>query len=100
MGIDPGEIDAVFLPHFHGDHTRGLYRFLQRNPDIMVFMPASFPGDFQELARRSGARVVTVRAAMKIFQRACLTGPMGHTPEEQALVLDTAQGLVIMTGFV
>jgi len=98
MGIDPGEIDAVFLSHFHGDHTRGLHRILQRNPNVTVFMPASFPGDFQKSARESGARVVPIEASRKLFEGAYSSGPMGRGPEEQALILDTDQGLVIVTG--
>jgi 7,8-dihydropterin-6-yl-methyl-4-(beta-D-ribofuranosyl)aminobenzene 5'-phosphate synthase len=98
MGIDLGEIDAVFLSHFHGDHTRGLDRFLQRNPNVTVFMPASFPGGFQASTRESGARVVPIVASRKLFEGAYSSGPMGRGPEEQALILDTDRGLVIMTG--
>ena len=98
MGIDPGEIDAVFLSHFHDDHTRGLHRFLQRNRNATVFMPASFPSDFQASTRKSGARVVPIAASRKLFARAYSSGPMGQAPEEQALMLDTDQGLVIVTG--
>lgn len=67
MGIDPGEIDAVFLSHFHSDHIRGLGPFLRRNPNVTVFMPASFPRHFQESTRKSGARVVPVPARLHRF---------------------------------
>ena len=93
MGIDPSEIDAVFLSHFHSDHTRGLRRILQRNPNVTVFMPASFPGVSQKSARESGARVFPIAASRKLFARAHSSGPMGQAPEEQALMLDTDQGV-------
>jgi 7,8-dihydropterin-6-yl-methyl-4-(beta-D-ribofuranosyl)aminobenzene 5'-phosphate synthase len=98
MGIDPGQIDAVFLSHIHGDHIRGLHRFLRRNPEVTVFMPASFPSDLQAAARRSGAAVVLIVAAQKLFQGAYSSGPLGRAPEEQSLILDTEEGLVIVTG--
>jgi 7,8-dihydropterin-6-yl-methyl-4-(beta-D-ribofuranosyl)aminobenzene 5'-phosphate synthase len=98
MGIDPGEIDAVFLSHFHSDHTHGLHRFLQRNPNATVFMPATFPSDFQASTRKSGAHVDPIAASRKLFAGAYSSGPMGQAPEEQALILDTDQGLVIVTG--
>ena len=98
MGIDPGMIDGVFLSHAHGDHTGGLERLLRRNPGVSVYMPASFPRQFQRSTAEAGGRVVTILAATKLFERAYSTGPMGRATEEQALVLDTPKGLVIMTG--
>jgi hypothetical protein len=98
MGVDPDQIDAVFLSHSHGDHVRGLPRFLQRNPRVRVFMPASFPSDVQEAARRYGATVVPIAAARRLYEAAYSSGPMGQLPEEQALIIDTEQGLVIVTG--
>jgi 7,8-dihydropterin-6-yl-methyl-4-(beta-D-ribofuranosyl)aminobenzene 5'-phosphate synthase len=98
MGIDPAEIDAVFLSHFHGDHIRGLRRFLKRNPDAAVFMPASFPPDFQESAGKIGARVIPIASPKILFAGAYSSGPMGQVPEEQALIVDTDEGLVIVTG--
>ena len=98
MGIDPRTIDGVFLSHFHGDHTRGLDRFLRRNPSVTVYMPASFPRQFQRSTAKAGGHVVTVSTATKLFEPAYSTGPMGFATKEQALVLDTPKGLVIMTG--
>jgi 7,8-dihydropterin-6-yl-methyl-4-(beta-D-ribofuranosyl)aminobenzene 5'-phosphate synthase len=98
MGIDPEMIDGVFLSHAHGDHAGGLDRFLRRNPSVTVFMPASFPRRFQRAAAEAGGYVVTISAATKLFEGTYSTGPMGRATEEQALVLDTPKGLVIMTG--
>jgi 7,8-dihydropterin-6-yl-methyl-4-(beta-D-ribofuranosyl)aminobenzene 5'-phosphate synthase len=61
-------------------------------------MPASFPRQFQRATVEAGGRVVTISAATKLFEGAYSTGPMGRATEEQALVLDTPKGLVIMTG--
>jgi 7,8-dihydropterin-6-yl-methyl-4-(beta-D-ribofuranosyl)aminobenzene 5'-phosphate synthase len=91
-------INGVFLSHNHGDHTGGLDRLLHRNPSLAVYMPASFPRQFQRSTSDAGGRVVTVSTATKLFERAYSTGPMGSATEEQALVLDTSEGLVVMTG--
>ena len=98
MGIDPRMIDGVFLSHFHSDHTRGLDRFLRHKPGVTLYMPASFPRRFQRSASDAGANVVAVSTATKLFERAYSTGPMGGATEEQALVLDTPKGLVIIAG--
>jgi 7,8-dihydropterin-6-yl-methyl-4-(beta-D-ribofuranosyl)aminobenzene 5'-phosphate synthase len=79
MGIDPDEVDVVFLSHIHGDHTRGLR-------------------SFRDSVRRAGARVVPVATATKLFDRVYSSGPIGHAPEEQALIIDTTEGLVVLTG--
>lgn len=98
MGIDPDEVDVVFLSHIHGDHTRGLRSLLQRKPDVSVFLPVGFPRDFRDSVRRAGARVVPVATATKLFDRVYSSGPIGHAPEEQALIIDTTEGLVVLTG--
>jgi ribonuclease BN (tRNA processing enzyme) len=52
LGVDPGNIEVVFLTHFHGDHTLGLppfvlHRvFVDRRP--LTFVGPSGTGEFLE----------------------------------------------------
>jgi len=42
LGIDPEEINDVFILHLHFDHTGGLSAFLDQNNDVKVWVPHSF----------------------------------------------------------
>jgi 7,8-dihydropterin-6-yl-methyl-4-(beta-D-ribofuranosyl)aminobenzene 5'-phosphate synthase len=98
MGIDPREIDGVFLSHNHSDHTGGLDQLLRRHPDVRVYMPASFPSSVQQAAENAGARLTLVSGPTTLFEGAYSTGLLGSDPAEQSLILDTHEGLMIMTG--
>jgi len=95
---DPKAVRAVVLSHFHSDHTGGLEVFLERNPEVAVYMPASFPENFQKAVAGLGASVVTVSGPQQLMDRTYSTGEMGKAIREQALVLDTRDGLVVITG--
>ena len=98
MGIEPGKIEAVFLSHFHGDHTGGLDAFLQTNPRVTVYLPASFPPSFQESITARGSRFKMLDKPEKLFDQVYTTGEVGARTKEQSLVVDTPRGLVIVTG--
>ncbi|MFP3867941.1 MAG: MBL fold metallo-hydrolase [Desulfobacteraceae bacterium] len=99
MGLDPQEVDLVVLSHIHGDHTGGLEGFLRRNAQVTVFLPQSFPGSFKTGVKRAGAKVVEVSGPQPICAGAFSTGEMGSWGlQEQSLVLQTAKGLVVITG--
>jgi 7,8-dihydropterin-6-yl-methyl-4-(beta-D-ribofuranosyl)aminobenzene 5'-phosphate synthase len=98
LGRDPEAVRAVVLSHFHWDHTGGLEAFLERNPDVTVYMPASFPDKFQSAVAGLGATVVTVSGPQQLMDRIYSTGEMGAAIREQSLVLDTRDGLVVITG--
>ena len=98
LAIDPGEIDAVFFSYIDGDHTGGLAGFLEKNSDVIVYLPQSFPPDFKQEIASAGAEVVEIDRARELIPGVYTTGELGREIKEQSLVLKTADGLVVITG--
>jgi 7,8-dihydropterin-6-yl-methyl-4-(beta-D-ribofuranosyl)aminobenzene 5'-phosphate synthase len=98
LGIDPGSVDIVVISHVHADHAGGLTGFLRRNPAVAVYLPQSFPEHIKNGAREVGAEVVQVREPVAIGTHVFSTGELGDAIKEQALVIETARGLLVITG--
>jgi len=98
LGVEPAEVDIVVLSHIHGDHTGGLAAFLEKNPRVVVYLPCSFPANFRRAVMAIGARVEEVSEAREISLGVYTTGEVGVGIREQALVLTTSKGLVVITG--
>lgn len=98
LGKKPEDVDVVVISHIHADHTGGLAAFLQENSAVEIFLPASFSASFKEETARTGAEVQEVSGPRRIMEGIHTTGEMGTLLKEQALILDTAKGLVLITG--
>jgi 7,8-dihydropterin-6-yl-methyl-4-(beta-D-ribofuranosyl)aminobenzene 5'-phosphate synthase len=98
LKIEPKRVKAIVLSHIHGDHTGGLDDFLAQNSKVTVYLPHSFPAAFVRAVEARGARVTTVRGPQRLFANFYSTGELGDGTKEQALIVDTATGLVVMTG--
>lgn len=98
LAIDPKKITSIVLSHIHGDHTGGLWRLLEENNNVTVYLPESFPERFKDEVKEMGARVVPVYKPIEIYKGVYSNGEMGVSIKEQSLVLRTGKGLVVVTG--
>lgn len=98
LGIHPGAIDLVVLSHAHRDHTGGLDELLSKNPQIEVWAPEFFFPRFKKAVKKKGASLVEIDKFRKICEGAYTTGVVQGWIKEQSLILDTAKGLIVMTG--
>jgi 7,8-dihydropterin-6-yl-methyl-4-(beta-D-ribofuranosyl)aminobenzene 5'-phosphate synthase len=97
LTIAPESIDVVVLSHIHNDHTGGLQSFLQKNPDVCLYLPKPFPEEFKDNIRAYGAKMVEVEQAFEICTNVYSTGRLGRRIKEQALAVRTNRGLVVIT---
>jgi 7,8-dihydropterin-6-yl-methyl-4-(beta-D-ribofuranosyl)aminobenzene 5'-phosphate synthase len=98
LGVEPEIVDVVVLSHAHGDHVGGLQAFLDEKSDLAVYLPRSFPATIKRQVTQAGARPVEVSDPIEICARAWTTGVLGGRIQEQSLVVETAQGAVVITG--
>ncbi|MBN1224724.1 MAG: MBL fold metallo-hydrolase [Candidatus Aminicenantes bacterium] len=98
LGIQPEKIDVVVLSHAHGDHSGGLEDLLSLNPKIEVWLHNHFSSDFRERIRKKAANVIEVEGSQKICEGAYTSGVINGWIKEQSLVLDTEDGLSLITG--
>jgi 7,8-dihydropterin-6-yl-methyl-4-(beta-D-ribofuranosyl)aminobenzene 5'-phosphate synthase len=98
METRPTDVDVVVISHDHNDHTGGLLSILDENRDIAVYLPASCPAAFVAEVEGRAADVTVVTNPTEVCSNVFVIGPMGDRAVEQALVVDTSDGLIIITG--
>jgi len=97
LEIDPTQIESVVLSHAHGDHTGGLSALLEAGASPVVYLLPSFPDSFKRQVEQFTS-IVEVSPGQSITEGLFTTGEMARSTPEQALVIRTEQGLVIVTG--
>jgi len=98
LGVDLAEIDCIVLSHEHWDHVGGLSMVLEANSNVTVYLPESFPYHIKSSVRDSGATLVETRNATLICPGVATTRVLEAEPDEQALMVNTGGGLVLVTG--
>jgi 7,8-dihydropterin-6-yl-methyl-4-(beta-D-ribofuranosyl)aminobenzene 5'-phosphate synthase len=98
MGINAEDIDYLVLSHEHGDHTEGIPAFVKMKTGIPVIIPHSFSGTFKKKMKDNSLELLLVNGPAKICDNLFTSGEFNYQIAEQALVLNTKKGLVVMTG--
>jgi 7,8-dihydropterin-6-yl-methyl-4-(beta-D-ribofuranosyl)aminobenzene 5'-phosphate synthase len=95
LGIKPESINSVFLSHPHFDHVGGLIDLLEKKSNINVFLLESFPEYDRHTIQDSGAKIKILTNSTKLLDHVHSTGDMIF---EHSLIIETSDGLVIITG--
>jgi 7,8-dihydropterin-6-yl-methyl-4-(beta-D-ribofuranosyl)aminobenzene 5'-phosphate synthase len=97
MEKDPMAIEAVVISHAHGDHTVGLQALHDLGVRPRVYLLSAFPSS---LRNEIGAYTEVIRTTpgMEIVPGIRSTGQVGTAIPEQALILETTGGMVVLTG--
>jgi len=98
LGADLARVDLVFISHDHGDHTGGLNVMLERKKGVPVLVPAGARAALLTDIRAKGSPATAVKDWQAIVPGVWSTGDLGQAIHEQALVVDTPRGLVVITG--
>lgn len=98
LGLDASSVSLLVLSHEHFDHTSGIPGFVKMKKDIPVIIPQSFSDGFKKKMFDSGLEPLLVSRPAMICDNLYSSGEFSKPTPEQALVLNTKHGLVVMTG--
>jgi len=97
LAKDPLAIERVVISHAHGDHTGGLQALMDAGLRSPVVLLDAFPNEF-EASLPEDIRVMKADPGMELIPGVRTTGQVGTAIPEQALILETLPGLVVLTG--
>ncbi len=96
LGIKKEELEIIALSHEHWDHIGGLESVL--HPNVAVYVPRAFTRGTKVRIKETAAELFEVSGPADIIPGVHTTGELGTGIKEQSLVLDTSEGVVVLTG--
>lgn len=109
LGIDCSKIEFIYISHLHADHICGLSGIIDKCKKPILFLPSEFPktqtpkakGYVEKTladAEKVVSKTIVIKGATKIGNHFYSTGVMEERTYEQALVINTSKGLIILVG--
>jgi 7,8-dihydropterin-6-yl-methyl-4-(beta-D-ribofuranosyl)aminobenzene 5'-phosphate synthase len=96
-GVSVTDLDMVVVSHSHKDHSGGLARLLYDRPRLPVSAPLRSAPEIAKMLPRE-AVVLGEQGPRDLAPNLRTTGDLQGDIPEQALVLTTDRGLVVLTG--
>ena len=78
LKMSPGSIGVA--SHNHPDHIGGIFHFLKKNNNVIVYIPQSFPEFFKNNLKNAGVTYVDIQNPLKFFENGYSTGEMDTEP--------------------
>jgi 7,8-dihydropterin-6-yl-methyl-4-(beta-D-ribofuranosyl)aminobenzene 5'-phosphate synthase len=97
LGKDPADIDVLAFSHDHGDHTGGMGALFETGIKPPTYILGAFDSDVRNQISTLTTTIET-QPGDEILAGIYTTGQVGDAIPEQALVIPTASGLVVITG--
>jgi 7,8-dihydropterin-6-yl-methyl-4-(beta-D-ribofuranosyl)aminobenzene 5'-phosphate synthase len=91
-------IDTIFISHSHWDHIGGIDSILELNKNINIFLTSSLSKNLiRDLKTLCNKVEIIGENPIEILPNIYSTGAMSNE-KEQALIIDTNKGLIIIAG--
>jgi len=97
LGKEPSRIDAIVISHAHGDHTGGMEALLGLGIRPRIFLLGGFPQELREGFSNS-LEILLASPGDEIVPGIRTTGQVDGPVLEQALILETRDGPIVLTG--
>jgi 7,8-dihydropterin-6-yl-methyl-4-(beta-D-ribofuranosyl)aminobenzene 5'-phosphate synthase len=101
--VDINKIKHIVISHDDWDHVTGLWKILERNKDVTVYVCPHFKSEIKARIKLYGARIAEVGGVFNLRNNIYLSGELtgkrrdSNIPE-QYLAIKTTKGIVVITG--
>ncbi len=101
--VDIGKIEHIVISHEHWDHVEGLRPLLVQKPGLKIYLPQHADVVLKDKIRAWGGVVVEADTFLRLKDGVHVSGEIigryaGKDMPEQAVVLETEKGLVVLAG--